>query len=154
MILFSKTYRCESSWAVADIKSRLLGKHVKIHNLDFEVYEKDGIVKIIPHAEEGENIRTLPITHVQFKGNGNKTKVIIKSKMRRIDSGFPTLVFIFGLFLLIGAVSLFSFGEASYSYLTAAIGIVILGLLWFRLESGYFDYIRKIRDYVKQQSVQ
>ena len=41
-----------------DIKVRLLGKHVKVHNLDFEVSEKDRIIRVIPHAEQENEIRT------------------------------------------------------------------------------------------------
>jgi len=141
---------------IDDIKSRLLGKHVKVHNLDFEVFEKDHQIKIIPHAEAIETIKTLPITHVDFVGKGNNTQVVISSKMRKIDSGGPMLIMMFCLCMLAAAViSLFA-GKQEYmtfTYSFLGISIVIFLVFWMRMESGYFDYVRKIRDYIKNQSV-
>src|ERR1044071_5871088 len=90
-MIFSRTYRYNSSMPAEAIKGRLIGKHVKVHNMDFEVSEKDRMLRIIPHAEQETNIKTLPITHVELKGKGDKTQVVINSKMRKIDSGGPML---------------------------------------------------------------
>ncbi len=152
-MIFSRTYRYVSSVPEDDIKGRLIGKHVKIHNLDFEVSEKDRMLKIIPHAEQDTNIRTLPITHIEFKGKAGKTQIVVSSKMRKIDSGGPMLIMVFVLFLIIAAVALFLFGDnMTYTYLLGGIGLGIFLIFWMRMETGYFDYIRKIRSYVKKQT--
>lgn len=155
-MLFSRTYRYQTAVPAEDIKSRLLGNHVKVHNLDFEVFEKDRTLKIIPHAEQVESIKTLPITHVEFKGSGPKTQVVISSKMRKIDQGGPYLIVFFCLFMLLAALFSFVRGGAEYSiYTYSLLGIAVLISLvfWMRMEAGYFDYVRKIRDYIKKQSL-
>ncbi len=155
-MIFSRTYRYQSSMRPDDIKGRLVGKHVKVHNMDFEVSEKDRVLRIIPHAEEENEIKTLPITHVELTGKGDKTQVVISAKMRKIDSGGPMLILIFCLFLLIGSGATFYFGKneyLTYTYTLGTIGVLILLVFWLRMERGYFDYVRKIRDYIKNQSV-
>ncbi|MBN9482335.1 MAG: hypothetical protein ACTHKV_08260 [Flavipsychrobacter sp.] len=155
-MIFSRTYRYQSSMRPDDIKGRLVGKHVKVHNMDFEVSEKDRMLRIIPHAEEENEIKTLPITHVELTGKGDKTQVVISAKMRKIDSGGPMLILIFCLFLLIGSGATFYFGKneyLTYTYTLGTIGVLILLVFWLRMERGYFDYVRKIRDYIKNQSV-
>jgi hypothetical protein len=140
---------------IEDIKSRLLGKHMKVHDMDFEVFEKDLMLRIIPHAEQETTIKTLPITHVELKGKGNKTQVVISSKMRKIDSGGPLLIVIFCTFMLIAALLFFLFGKEEYlsfTYTLLGISVAIFLIFWMRMETGYFDYIRKIRDHVKTQS--
>ncbi len=155
-MLFSRTYRYSSAMRAEDIKSRLIGKHVKVHNMDFEVYEKDRVLRVIPHAEQEHSIKTLPITHVAFEGGGSKTQVVISSKMRKIDSGGPMLIVIFCAFMLIAAVLFFVFGKdeyLSFTYTLLGISLLIFLVFWVRMEKGYFDYVRKIRDYIKTQSV-
>ncbi len=154
-MLFSRTYRYKSSMPIDDIKTKLLGKHVKVHNMDFEVFEKDRMLRIIPHAEQETTIRTLPITHVELKGKGNQTQVVISSKMRKIDSGGPLLIVIFCMFMLIAAVMFYVIGRdeyLSFTYTLLGISLAIFIVFWVRMEAGYFDYIRKIRDYIKTQS--
>lgn len=154
MIFFNKTYRYKSPLSADAIKSKLIGQHFKVHNLDFEVYDKEDKVKIIPHAEQEDDIKTLPITSIDIKGNGSGSDITLKSKMRRLDSGFPTLVMIFVTFLLMAALLLYMFGGEGYemqTYIIAGIGVLIFLYLWIKLQSGYFDYIRKIRDHVKKQ---
>ncbi len=155
-MLFSRTYRYQSAMPIEDIKSRLLGKHMKVHDMDFEVFEKDLMLRIIPHAEQDNSIKTLPITHVELKGKGNKTQVVISSKMRKIDSGGPLLIVIFCTFMLVAALLFFLFGEQEYlsfTYTLLGISVAIFIVFWMRMETGYFDYIRKIRDHIKQHSV-
>ncbi|MEZ5015687.1 MAG: hypothetical protein R2800_01435 [Flavipsychrobacter sp.] len=154
-MIFSRTYQYNSSMRIEDIKNRLLGKHVKVHNLDFEVSENDKVLKIIPHAESVTDIKTLPITHVRFKGEGGKTKIVVKSKMRKIDSGGPTLIMIFCLFLIVAAAIAFFAnpqGNITIAYTLGGIGVAVFALFWLRMERGYFDYVRKIRDFIKTQS--
>ena len=154
-MIFSRTYRYQSSMPIDDIKGRLLGKHVTVHNMDFEVFEKDRMLRIIPHAEQEQSIKTLPITHVELQGKGNKTHVVISSKMRKIDSGGPMLIIIFCSFMFIAALMFYVFGKDEYMSFTLAllgISVAIFLVFWLRMESGYFDYVRKIRDYIKTQS--
>lgn len=154
-MLFTRTYRYQSAMPVDDIKNRLLGKHVKIHNLDFEIYEKDRMLRIIPHAEQVTDIKTLPITHIEFKDKGDKTQVVISSKIRKIDQGGPTILMVFVSFMLIGAVVALVFGREEglpFCYTLLGIALVIFSIFWVRMQSGYFDYVRKIRNYVKKES--
>lgn len=153
-MIFSRTYRYITTMRPDDIKGKLIGKHVKVHNLDFEVYEKDRIIRVIPHAEQEREIKTLPITHVELSGKGDKTQIVINSKMRKIDSGGPMLIVVFCIFLLIAAGVSFAVGKdmVTYTYLFGGIGVGIFLIFWLRMERGYFDYVRKIRDYIKTQS--
>lgn len=155
-MIFSRTYRYQSTMPVDDIKSRLLGKHVKVHNMDFEVYENESLIRVLPHAEQITSIKTLPITHVELKGKGDKTQVVISSKMRKIDSGGPMLIMIFCAFMLLAAGFFYMFGSKEYlsfTYIFGGISLAIFAIFWLRMEAGYFDYVRKIRDYIKKQSV-
>jgi hypothetical protein len=142
---------------VEEIKKRLVGKHVKVHQLDFEIYEKEHMIKIIPHAEQETNIKTLPITHVEFNGKGDRTQVLISSKMRKIDKGGPLILLTFCFFMLTAAlimlISLRDEGFEIYAFPMLGVSLLVFIIFWVRLESGYFDYIRKIRDYVKQASL-
>jgi hypothetical protein len=154
-MFFTRTYRYDSAKSADDIKHSLLGKHVRIHNLDFEIFEKDSSLRIIPHAEQETDVKTLPITHIELQGEGEKTKVVISSKMRKIDSGGPMLILIFCAFMLIGSVMFFLFGQteyATYTYTLLGTSLFLFSIFWLRMERGYFDYIRKIRDYVKTES--
>src|SRR5580698_139439 len=127
-MLFTRTHRYHFPVTKEDMKNRLIGKHVKIHNLDFEVLEKGPSLSIIPHAEQVVAIKTLPITHVDLKEDGGKTKIVITFRMRRFDSGGPMLVLLFSTFMLIAAVVLFMVKDADRSlpYTLAGISIGIL----------------------------
>lgn len=156
-MIFSRTYRYVSSISEEDIKGRLLGQHMKVHDLDFEVSEKGKMLKIIPHAEQVTDIKTLPITHVEFKGKGGKTQIVLNAKMRKIDSGGPMLIMVFVSFMVVAALLLMFFGGNEYNTYTYTLGIIgvgIFAIFWMRMERGYFDYVRKIRDFVKKQAVQ
>lgn len=153
-MIFARKYKYRSSMNAEEIKNKLIGKHVKVHNLDFEVYEKDRVIRVIPHAEQITDIKTLPITHVELDNNGGQTNITISSKMRQIDSGGPLIVVIFSFFLMIAGVISFFAGKGmlTYSYLFGGAGVGIFLIFWMRMERGYFDYVRKIRDYIKTQS--
>jgi hypothetical protein len=155
-MLFSRTYRYQSTIPLEDIRSRLVGKRVKVHNLDFEVMEKDMQLKIIPHAEQIESLKTLPITHIKLANGGSKTQVVIRAKMRKIDQGGPLLIVIFCSFMLLAGIIGFIAGHQEYStyiYTFFGLGLLIFIVFWLRMERGYFDYVRKLRDYVKRESV-
>jgi len=151
-MIFTTTQRYHSSLPEEDFINRMTGKHVNIHNLDFEVLKKDHSLSIIPHAEEEQAIKTLPITHVDVKKNGNETNVVITSKMRRIDSGGPILILLFCAFLFIASFALLYVGrERQITYTLLGIGLAIFITFYVRLQMGYFDYVRKIRMYVKSK---
>lgn len=113
------------------------------------------MIKIIPHAENIEGLRTLPITHVEFESRDNQqTKMKITSKMRRIDKGGPMLIVIFCVFLIVAALLLGLYGKEGflpYVLVMGGLALVVFVIFWIRMESGYFDYVRKIRDFVKMQ---
>ncbi len=149
-MFFTRTHEFPLPISKDEFKNRLLGKHVKIHNLDFEVIELDYRLNIVPHAEQETDIKTLPITEVDFKDDSGKTKVVIKSKIRKLDAGGPQLIMIFCVFLLIASVILFVTAEDMKITLTfLGVCVLIFSTFWFRMQTGYFDYVRKIRDYVK-----
>ena len=156
-MLFSRHFRYHTSMSAEEIKKRLVGTHVKVHQLDFEIYEKEHMIKIIPHAEQETSIKTLPITHVEFSGKGDKTQVHISSKMRKIDKGGPLILLTFCFFMLAAAlimlISLQGEGFEVFAFPMLGVSILVFIIFWIRLESGYFDYIRKIRDYVKSASL-
>jgi len=149
-MFFTRTHHYHCPIAKDDFKNRLIGKHVRIHNLDFEVMEKDHMLSIIPHAEQVDAIKTLPITHVEFKeGSGDHIKVIITSKMRKLDVGGPQIIVIFCAFLFAASIVLFLAGaERMLSYILLGTSVFIFTIFWVRLEMGYLDYVRKIRAYV------
>ena len=154
-MVFTRTHEYLFNLPKEHLKYRLIGNRVKIHNLDFEVYEKDGAVHIIPHADNVTTIKTLPITHVEMSEEGNKTKVVITSEMRKIDSGGPFLIIIFCIFLAIASGVLYYIGrEPIISYTLWGASIVIFLLFMISMQMGYFDYVRKIRGYVKYKGDQ
>jgi hypothetical protein len=149
-MLFTRTQRYVASIPKEEFKRRLAGNHVKIHDLDFEVYEKGQKLRIVPHAEQETDIRTLPITDVVFREAGDNMEVIITSKIRKIDLGGPQLILLFCVFLLSASVTLFLVGrERMEVYALMSISIITFGIFWLRMERGYFDYVRKIRAFVK-----
>lgn len=154
-MLFTRTYRYRIQKPIEDARRQLVGQRVRIHHLDFEVYEKDRMIKIIPHAENVDGLRTLPITHVEFEGRGDQqTKVKITAKMRRIDKGGPMLIIIFCLFLVGAALLLGLYGKEGflpYVLVMGGLALLVFVIFWIRMESGYFDYVRKIRDFVRMQ---
>ena len=152
-MIFKRTYRYNSPLQAEDIRQRLIGKHIQVHHLDFEILEREKMLKIIPHAEDTNAVKTLPITHVEMQGTGSSgTKITLTSKPRRIDIGGPYLIVIFCLFCVIGASVLYLMNplESQWPSISMiAIGLVIFIVFWVRMEAGYFDYTRKIRDFVK-----
>ena len=151
-MFFTRTQKYQASIPREDLKTRLVGNHVKIHDMDFEVYEKNQSLRIVPHAEQAEGIKTLPITRVEMNQEGNKMNVVITSKMRKLDSGGPVLLMFFSIFMILAAVILMAVdGEPVMTYSLLGIGSSILVIFFVRMQMGYFDYIRKIRHYVKSQ---
>ncbi len=154
-MIFRRSSTISTSLSQKEVREKLIGQHFKVHGLDFEVMDKGGVMKIIPHTELAEEkVYTLPITHLIPKESGGKTKIKIKSKPRRIDIGGPTIALFFIVFIMAaGAIMLFS-GETDYTKAAyAMLGLGFVALLFFamRMGSGYFDYIRKIRTWIKSE---
>lgn len=152
-MLFTRIHTYYFPMRKEELKSRLVGKHVQIHNLDFEVFEKDRKLSIVPHAEQVETIKTLPITSIVFNEEGNKTKVVVTSKMRQLDSGGPVLIMLFCAFMVLASFFLYTVNrEPSVAYTLMGISVTILTLFCIRLQTGYFDYVRKVRAYIKSKA--
>ena len=153
-MLFTRTQRFHSSLPKEVFISRLIGNHVRIHNLDFEIFEKNNSLRIIPHAENVDAIKTLPITQVDLKKTGDDTDVVITSRMRRLDVGGPQLILTFCAFLFLASfILLYVDGQPQITYTLLGISILIFTVFYVRLQMGYFDYVRKIREYVKNRMV-
>jgi hypothetical protein len=151
-MFFTKTHNFDSPVPKADLKKRLMGSHVKIHNLDFEIVERDGDVLIVPHAEQEESIKTLPITHVDMSEQGGKTKVKVTSKMRKVDSGGPQIILIFCFFIFLAAFVLrLVGGDWNVTFILLGADLLIFSFFLYRLQKGYFDYVRKVRAYVVEK---
>ncbi|MFA6149962.1 MAG: hypothetical protein WC716_01495 [Chitinophagaceae bacterium] len=151
-MLFARSYRLSTNSSVDAIKAALLGNMFKVHNLDFEIYESDKCIKIIPHAETEKDLKTLPITHVDLEGRGDTTNLKVSYKIRKIDQGGPYLLVTFCVFLLVGAVAFYLNNEPTLSYLMLGIAVVIFGAFWVKMQSGYFDYATKIKNYLKEKA--
>ena len=148
-MFFTRTSSYQTSLTRDDLKDRLIGKHVRIHNLDFEVLEDEGSLSIIPHAEQEEAIKTLPITTVDLSENGGSRKVVITSKIRKLDLGGPILVLIScGILVTLAVVLYFVAKEPLLTYVLAGAGLAIFVAFWIRMQMGYFDYVRKVKEYV------
>jgi hypothetical protein len=151
-MLFTKKHHYHSSLPKEDVINRLTGSHVRIHNFDFEIFEKGKTLRIIPHAEQEEAITTLPITDVEMRENGDKTNVVITSKMRRLDLGGPLLIVAFCCFLLLASfVSVYVDRNRLITWSLFGISTLIFSIFYVRMQMGYYDYVRKISAYVKSK---
>ena len=149
-MFFTKTHKYTTKFTKEDLRERLVGKHLTIHGLDFEVQDKEAYLKIIPHAEEVQEIKTLPETFVDFGNVNGLTQVRIKCKMRKYDSGGPFILLLFCFFMIIcSVVMIFTSLDRSLTYTLLGIGVGVLAIFWVRLEMGYFDYVRKIFAFLK-----
>lgn len=151
-MLFTRTQRFHSSLPKEVFVNRLIGNHVKIHDMDFEIFERGNSLRVIPHAENIDSIKTLPITHIALENKGQETDVVITSHMRALDSGGPQVIMAFCLFLMMASVILlFVDGQPQITYTLMGIGLLIFSVFCVRLQMGYFDYVRKISDYIKSR---
>lgn len=148
ILMFTRTFSYEASLSKEALKSRLVGNHVTIHGLDFEVMEKNESLRIIPHAEQIDEIKTLPITFVEINETNGKTKVKIKSRMRKLDAGGPMLIMILCSLLLAASGVLLLLQEQLFSGLLLAASLLTYITFRLRLELSYFDYVRKVQSHV------
>ena len=151
-MFFSKTYTYVSKVRQEELVKRLVGKHLKIHNLDFEVVETDNELDIIAHTEEVEKITTLPVTHLKFEPKGDTTKVVVHYKVRELDEGGPQLLMIACTLMLLIAIVLYYVSKELVSpMIVGGLSLMILTIFRIRMEMGYYDYVRKIKAYLKSQ---
>jgi hypothetical protein len=154
-MIFKRTYKFTSSQPADEIRKKLIGKHTQVHKLDFEITDQDKFLRIIPHAEDIDSLKTLPITHVELSQAGSNTKVTVFGKIRKIDEGGPTIIVVFCVVMLLLGGAFYFFGGPSYvqtALILVGISVLLFAIFWAKMEAGYFDYIRKIRDFVKQQA--
>ena len=153
--LFTRSHKYQFPIQKELLIYKLIGNRVHIHDLDFEVQENDDCLHITPHAEEITSITTLPETYLDLRGEGNKTQVTVTSKMRTLDKGGPLIVMIFCVFLLAASLILHFVGrEAVLTYVLSGCSLFIFLVFYIRMQMGYFDYVRKVRQYVKQKGDQ
>ncbi|GAA4459755.1 hypothetical protein GCM10023093_01320 [Nemorincola caseinilytica] len=153
-MFFTRTYEFDLGGSRDEFMKKLIGKHVTIHNLDFEIYEQEERLCIAPHAEQVTSIKTLPITWVDLKSNNGRQRISMRSSIRQLDAGGPQLIIIFCIFLLVAAIVLLftSGGDKKIMFTFLGLDAIIYGLFWLRMKRGYLDYVHKIRDYVKDRA--
>lgn len=153
-MIFRRSYSFNANLSKSEIRKKLIGQHFQVHKLDFEVMDKGGVMKVIPHTELAEDkVYTLPITHILINETNGKTKVKVKCKPRRIDIGGPTIALFFILFTTAAGYILYRTEMAEYETASLAMmGFGALMLIFFgiRMNQGYFDYIRKIKRWIKK----
>ena len=153
--MFTRRHLYKFSVPKDHLKYRLIGNHVTIHDLDFEVLEEDQDLSIKPAIEEEFQKKALPVTHVAFREKGNKTEIVITSSMRAIDAGGQIVSMTFCIFFMIGSFSLaFTGGNPVITVVLCTVSMLVFVFFLMRLQLGYFDYIRKIRTYIKRTSDQ
>ncbi len=148
--MFTRTHQYKFSIPKEMLKYRLVGNHITIHRHDFEVLEDEQLLSIIPVVEEDSKRSTLPITQVELKEEGNKTEMVITSRMKAIEAGAQMLMMLFcGFFLVASLVLLYVGNDTLVTISFTAISLLIFVFFLIRLQLGYFDYVRRIRAYVK-----
>ncbi len=149
-MFFTRTHHYNFSIPKELLGYKLIGNHIKIHDLDFQVLEDDHLLTVLPHTEETAEERSFPITELQLEDEGNNTKVVITSRIRKVDSGLPLLLFILCILLLATSfIFLYIGNELEVSVTMCAFTLVILLLLFVRLQKDYFGYVRKIHGHIK-----
>jgi hypothetical protein len=154
-MIFRKYHSFHSNKKPEELLKYIAGQHLQVHGLDFEIYPReDGhMLKIIPHAENDEDFRTIPITHLTFKpSSSGGCKVSMMSKPRKIDAGGPTILVVFLVLAFCGGLAIYIGQVQEYmmaGYGLMGIALVIFLIFWYRLQRGYYDYIRKIKSWVK-----
>ncbi len=155
-MIFRRSHTINVNISKDEIRKKLIGKHFDVHGLDFEVMEKDGTMKVIPHTELAEEkVYTLPITHLRVVEKNGKNQIKMKFKPRRIDIGGPTIALFFIVFIMIAGITMYMSGEDDYkmaSFGMVGFGLLMLVFFGLRMNAGYFDYIRKIRSWVKSNT--
>lgn len=153
-MLFTRQFQFNCSKNAETLYKHFLGKHLTIHQLDFEVYDEGDHLKVIPHTENSDQIYTLPITKVIIAPDNKGASVKMKFSPRHIDIGGPYLLLIFIAFAIIAGLLLLWFKtNIQTAFILIGIALVAVAIMWYRMERGYFDYIRKIKAWIKTYAV-
>lgn len=151
-MIFNRTLKIKTRMTSDAIREKLLGKKVNIHSLDFEVYDRGNMLKIIPHAENATGLKTLPITHITLADkDAQDVTITVKTKPRRIDIGGPYMIVIFSAFLFLIASGFYILQPKNVSIPIAlgGLAVLIVSVFAFKMQTGYYDYVRKIQTFVK-----
>ena len=149
-MFFTRTHQYNFSIPKEHLKFRLVGNRLKIHDLDFEVQENGNSLIVNPQDEDPDSNKTLPFIEVVLNGDGNKTEVVITSKLRKIDAGGPVVMLMLCLFLFLGSFLLLYVSKDPVLTVTlCSFSLLIFTVFMIRMQVSYFDYIRKIRIYIK-----
>lgn len=125
------------------VRQRLLGKHMNIHDLDFEVMESERALRVVPHAEQIDSIMTLPVTRIDVVEKDGATQLKMVSHIRKMDAGGPILLMILMLLLASASAVLWMAREHFFSMIMGSIFLAILLGFLYKLQVGYYDYVRK-----------
>lgn len=149
-MLFSRQFQFKCSENAEKINRHFEGKHLMIHQLDFEVINEGDHLKVIPHTENSEQIFTLPITKIIVRENDKGSIVKLKFTPRLIDIGGPYLLLLFiGFAFIAGVMLLWYETNKQTAFILIGMALGTFALMWYRMERGYFDYIRKIKKWIK-----
>ncbi|MCD6010639.1 MAG: hypothetical protein K0Q79_501 [Flavipsychrobacter sp.] len=148
--MFTRTRQYQFSIPKELLRYRLVGNHITIHRRDFTVLENEQSISITPTIENESGRTTLPITQVELKDDGNKTEMVITSTMHTIEAGAQMLIMLFCVFFLAASLILLYVGQdIMITVSLCSISFLVFIFFLIRLQLGYFDYVRKIRSYVK-----
>ncbi len=154
-MLFTRQFQFNCSKNAETLYKHFLGKHLTIHQLDFEVYDEGDHLKVIPHTENSDQIYTLPITKVMISPDNKGASVKVKFSPRHIDIGGPYLLITFICFAIIAGLLLLWFNtNVQTAYLIIGLAVAVFAIMWYRMERGYFDYIRTIKKWLKSYATE
>lgn len=154
-MLFTRQYQFNCGKNPSSLRQRFLGKHVNIHQLDFEVFDEGDHLKVIPHTENSDSIYTLPITKMMITPDNQGAKIRMKFSPRLIDIGGPYLLLSFIAFAIISGLLLLWFNtNIQTAYIILGTSLLVFSILWYRMEKGYFDYIRKLKQWAKTNALE
>ena len=154
-MLFTRQFQFNCSKNAETLYKHFLGKHLTIHQLDFEVYDEGDHLKVIPHTENSDQIYTLPITKVMISPDNKGASVKVRFSPRHIDIGGPYLLITFICFAIIAGLLLLWFNtNVQTAYLIIGLAVAVFAIMWYRMERGYFDYIRTIKKWLKSYATE
>lgn len=152
-MLFSRKYKVRSNSRLTDVKHRLLGKHTTVHSFDFEIYEDEDLLHIVPNREHRDDDGSiLPVMHLKLNEANQQTDIQVVAEMRAQDAGGPYLVLVFTLLLLLGSAAFYLIDAKEFEifYLTTlGLGVLIFSIFWIKMEMGYFSHVRKLKQYLQ-----
>jgi hypothetical protein len=152
--MFTRTHQYRFPIPKEHLKYRLVGNHLKIHSHEFAVLEDEQILSIMPNVEELQDSR-FPITQLELKEEGNATEMIITSKMPVNEAGGQIVALSFCVFFFIASLVSLYFGHDPIITITlCGISLAVFLFLFVRLQTGYFDYVRRIQGNLKDVSEQ